>query len=56
MVDLTSRIFTNHLKDHQEIHSYKYEFDNFENIIHQYSSNNVTDSDYETFYEIEYFK
>ena len=53
---LINRIFTNHLKNHKEITTYKYEFDDFKNIIFEFSSNNIIDREYETYYEIEYFE
>lgn len=51
----TNWIFTNHLKDHKEIHTYTYEFDQFGNIIYEHATDNVTNKAYERFYEIEYY-
>ena len=52
----TNWIFTNHLKDHKEIHTYNHEFDNLDNIIYEHSTDNVTNKENEMFYEIEYFE
>ncbi|WP_139418965.1 hypothetical protein [Chryseobacterium mulctrae] len=54
--NVTEKIFTNHLKNHKEITTYKYEFDSLQNITYELSSNNVSEKEYETYYEIEYFK
>ncbi|MCD1117898.1 hypothetical protein [Chryseobacterium turcicum] len=52
----TERTFTNHLKNHKEVTTYKYEFDNLQNVTYEFSSNNISGKEYETYYEIEYFE
>jgi YD repeat-containing protein len=53
--DKTSWIFTNHLKDHEEINTYEIEYDSLKNIIYKHTSNNVLDRTSEYFFEIEYY-
>ena len=48
-------IFTNHLKHHKEIHTYDLKYDSHNNMIYEYSSNNVTSSAYEYTYDITYY-
>lgn len=54
--NLINRTFTNHLKDHKEINTYSYRFDDHQNIIYQLHSNSVLEREYETYYEFEYFE
>ena len=45
-----------HIRNFLEKNFHKYEFDDFKNIIFEFSSNNIIDREYETYYEIEYFE